>query len=318
MAFQTTPPGDTEDRFFRAPLLMALLATACLSFFFYLVPQIDLAFAGLFYVPGKGFPAAQIGLLQDFRTFASNVSLFLPLLVLVCLILKLSFPAKKSLLPPRMALFFIPLFLLGPGLLVNGILKPYWGRPRPLNVTEFGGPWPFGNPWVIGPQGLGNHSFSSGEAAFTACLLPLILFLPREWRGPVGALIGLFVAAVGLNRIAFGGHFLSDVLISVGLMVILAAVLHHLIFVRYRDTLSDAALETRLTALGERWADDRAALRGWIGRQAAAAYRAARRLRSAERSVHPGAAARAAARDAANGAPAAGTGTPAGPNPPNL
>ncbi|WP_018387678.1 phosphatase PAP2 family protein [Ancylobacter sp. FA202] len=300
--------------FARAPLTTAILATAAISFLFYLFPQIDLTVAGLFHEPGKGFPAAHIPLLQDFRTFASNVSLFLPLLVLVCLVLKLSFPAKTSLLPPRLALFFIPLFLLGPGLLVNGILKPYWGRPRPINITEFGGTWPFGNPWMIGPQGLGNHSFSSGEAAFTACLLPLILFLPREWRGPVGVLIGLFVAAVGLNRIAFGGHFLSDVLISVGLMLILAAVLHHLIFVRYRNTLSDAALETRLTALGYRWADDRAALRGWIGRQAVAAWRGIRSLRRAERSVHPGAAARAAARDAANGAPAPGAGTPAGPN----
>lgn len=305
MAFQTHMPRNSKDRLLRSPVLMAVVLTGLLSALFYLVPQIDRAFAGLFYVPGKGFPAAQIGLLQDFRTFASNVSLFLPLLVLVCLILKLSFPAKTSLLPPRMALFFIPLFLLGPGLLVNGILKPYWGRPRPINIAEFGGAWPFEVPWVIGPSGLGNHSFSSGEAAFTACLLPLILFLPREWRGPVGALIGLFVAAVGLNRIAFGGHFLSDVLISVGLMLILAAVLHHLIFVRYRDTLSDAALEARLTALGYRWADDRAALGGWIGRQAAAAYRAARRLRRAERSVHPGAAARAAAMDA----------PPAGPKP---
>lgn len=304
-------PRDRASIFARAPLSMAILGTALVSVVFYLVPQIDLAFLGLFYEPGKGFPAAQIPLLQDFRTFASNVSLFLPLLVLVCLVLKLSFPAKTSLLPPRMALFFIPLFLLGPGLLVNGILKPYWGRPRPMNVADFGGPWPFGNPWVIGPSGLGNHSFSSGEAAFTACLLPLILFLPREWRGPVGALIGLFVAAVGLNRIAFGGHFLSDVVISIGLMLILAAALHHLIFVRYRDALSDAALEQKLTALGYRWADDRAALRGWIGRQAAKAYRAARSLRRAERSVHPGGAARAAAMDA----PIGSVGAPNGRNP---
>ncbi|SCW85984.1 phosphatase PAP2 family protein [Ancylobacter rudongensis] len=305
-------PRDRASIFARAPLSMAILGTALVSVVFYLVPQIDLAFLGLFYEPGKGFPAAQIPLLQDFRTFASNISLFLPLLTLVCLVLKLSFPAKTSLLPSRMALFFIPLFLLGPGLLVNGILKPYWGRPRPLNVSDFGGPWPFEDPWVIGPSGLGNHSFSSGEAATTACLLPLILFLPREWRGPVGALIGLFVAAVGLNRIAFGGHFLSDVVISIGLMLILAAVLHHLIFVRYRDSLSDAALEKRLTALGYRMAEQRAALRHWVRRTLATSYQSARNLRRAERAIHPGAAARAAAMDAPTGSVGASTGT----NPP--
>ncbi|TCK23205.1 membrane-associated PAP2 superfamily phosphatase [Ancylobacter aquaticus] len=307
---------DLMDGCRRSPLLATVLVTALLSLMFYLFPQIDLAFSGLFYVPGQGFPAAHIGLLQDFRTFASNISISLPLLILVCLILKLSFPAKASLLPPRMALLFVPLYLLGPALLVNGILKPYWGRPRPLNVTEFGGPWPFEDPWVIGVQGLGNHSFSSGEAATTACLLPLILFVPREWRWQVGTLIGIFVAAVGLNRIAFGGHFFSDVVISIGLMLILAAALHHLIFVRYRDTLSDAALEERLTALGYRWADDRAALRRRVRQGAASAYRAARSLRRAERSIHPGAAARAAAMDV----PATAAGKPASPNPitPNL
>ena len=298
-------PRDRASLFARAPLLTAVLATAVISVVFYAFPQIDLAFVGLFYEPGKGFPAAHVPLLQDFRTFASNISLSLPLLLLVCVILKLSFPSKASLLPPRMALLFIPLFLLGPALLVNGILKPYWGRPRPMNTAEFGGPWPFEDPWVIGAQGLGNHSFSSGEAATTACLLPLILFVPREWRWQVGTLIGIFVAAVGLNRIAFGGHYLSDVVISVGLIVILAAVLYHVIFVRYRDTLSDAALEERLTALGYRMADQRAALYLQLRRGLSTVCRAARALRRAERAVHPGAAARAAAMDA----------PPAGPNP---
>ncbi|WP_371347561.1 phosphatase PAP2 family protein [Ancylobacter sp. IITR112] len=312
MADTNDLPYNRNAVFSRAPVLSAVAVTLLVSLVFYLVPQIDLAVAGLFYVPGKGFPAAHVPLLQDFRTYASNISLSLPLLALIGLVLKLSFPAKRSLLPPRLALFFVPLFLLGPGLLVNGILKPYWGRPRPINVTEFGGPWPFGDPWVIGPSGLGNHSFSSGEAATTACLLPLILFLPREWRGPVGGLIGLFVAAVGLNRIAFGGHFLSDVVISVGLMLVLAAVLHHLIFVRYRETLSDAALEIRLTALGYRMADQRAQFRHWLRRTLATTYRSARNLRRAERALHPGAAARAAAMDGPTGSVSAPTGT----NPP--
>ncbi|MFD2029753.1 phosphatase PAP2 family protein [Ancylobacter dichloromethanicus] len=185
----------------------------------------------------------------------------LPIVLVVVIVLKLSYPSKPSLLPPRMSLFFITLFLTGPVLLVNGLLKPFWGRPRPVNVEEFGGMWPFLPAWMVGPEGLANRSFSSGEAATAACLLPLILFLPREWRWQVGALLSVFVATVSLNRIAFGAHFLSDVLISIGLMLVLAAALRHLIFVHCRDTLSDEALERQLTALGHRMAADRAAFR---------------------------------------------------------
>ena len=34
-------------------------------------------------------------------------------------------------------LYFCLLLVLGPGLLVNGVLKPHWGRPRPNNVKQF-------------------------------------------------------------------------------------------------------------------------------------------------------------------------------------
>src|SRR5262245_4094209 len=36
---------------------------------------------------------------------------------------------------------------LGPGLLVNGILKPLWGRPRPYQVESFGGARPYRYWW---------------------------------------------------------------------------------------------------------------------------------------------------------------------------
>ncbi|WP_428030906.1 phosphatase PAP2 family protein [Ancylobacter sp.] len=211
------------------PLLLAGVATALVSAVFYLFPGIDRSVTRLFFVPGKGFPAARIGALQDFRLFASHVSLAVPLLLAIGLGLMLAWPRKPGLVPPRLSLYMVSLFLAGPVVLVNGVLKPFWGRPRPVNVTDFGGPWPFQQPWVIGAQGLANHSFSSGEAAASACLLPLILFVPRPWRWQVGALLVAFVALVGLNRIAVGAHFLSDVVISIGLMLVLAAGLHPLI-----------------------------------------------------------------------------------------
>src|SRR5947209_672659 len=53
---------------------------------------------------------------------------------------------------------------LGPGLIINGILKPVWGRPRPHQVDLFGGARPYQPWWQPGHPG-GGRSFSSGHAA---------------------------------------------------------------------------------------------------------------------------------------------------------
>lgn len=255
-----------------APIMSCLLLTLALSLLFFSFPEIDLAIARLFFEPDQGFPAARVAILQDFRYLASHLAVALPLVLTLGIWLKLAYPSKPCLLPPRLSLYFMSLFLAGPALLVNGILKVFWGRPRPVNVDEFGGLWTFLPAWVMGTDGV-NRSFSSGEAATAACLLPLLLFIPREWRWQIGTLLAIFVAAVGLNRMAFGAHFLSDVTISIGLMLTLAAALHHLFFVRYAEALSDEALEAKLTALGHRCAADRAALARLIGR-ALGSYRA--------------------------------------------
>jgi len=255
-----------------SPISTAFLLTLIASAIFYNLPGIDRAFTGLFYEPGRGFPAAKIGMLIDFRNLASNLSVALPITLGLALTLKLIYPSKPCLLSPRMSLYFISLFLIGPALMVNGVLKSFWGRPRPVSVIDFGGPWPFHEAWVIANHGWLNRSFSSGEAATVACLLPLALFVPRQWRWQVATLVGMLVAATSLNRIAFGAHFLSDVTISICLMLIVAAVLRHLFFVSYADALSDPALEVRLTALGRSWARQRAETNVRIGRLLTAVY----------------------------------------------
>lgn len=266
--------ANTCDKFDQRPILSLFAVTVFLSFFFYSFPSVDRAATALFYQPGAGFPATRIEALRDFRNLAANLTVILPVAFSLGLFLKLVYPSKPCLFSPRMSLYFISLFLIGPALMVNGVLKSFWGRPRPVNITEFGGIWPFQEAWVIGEHGLLNRSFTSGEAATIACLLPLALFVPREWRWQVATLIGVLVVATSLNRIAFGAHFLSDVTISIGLMLTLAAALHRLFFVDRAEMLCDAALEARLTAYGQRWAADRAAFRRRSGEVLAAFTRA--------------------------------------------
>ena len=118
--------------------------------------------------------------------------------------------------------------MLGPGLLVNGVLKPLWGRPRPAQAELFGGSRPYQPWWQPGHRGSG-RSFPSGHAAMGYVLVLGTCLVPRRrsaWlRGLVlgGALA--YGSLLGATRIIQGGHFLSDVLWSGSLMCFLVATL---------------------------------------------------------------------------------------------
>jgi len=122
----------------------------------------------------------------------------------------------------RQSLFLILLLALGPGLLVNVILKDHLGRPRPQELTEFGGKYQFVQFWQPGPAGK-NSSFPCGHASI-AFFLMAPWFLYRQRRRPLALCflcLGLsFGLLVGMARIMQGGHFLSDVIWAGGLAYI--------------------------------------------------------------------------------------------------
>lgn len=116
---------------------------------------------------------------------------------------------------------------LGPGLIVNTLLKDHWGRPRPVQVAEFGGGETFLMVGTLGtsPEG---RSFSSGHASIAFYLVTpffaLIAIRPRlAWTFlAAGIAWGL---VVGTGRVLQGGHWPSDVLWSGGLVSLTAFVL---------------------------------------------------------------------------------------------
>ena len=61
---------------------------------------------------------------------------------------------------------------------------------------------------------------------------------------------GVYALLLSLNRIAFGGHFLSDVVISFGLTFLVIAVMHRVVIERPPKWLSSETLETGLTRVG--------------------------------------------------------------------
>jgi membrane-associated PAP2 superfamily phosphatase len=121
----------------------------------------------------------------------------------------------------RLALFLLLAITLGPGLLVNGLLKPTWGRPRPRHIELFGGSRPYRSWWQPGGAAQGK-SFPSGHAAMGYILVAGICLVPTS-QGPWLHLLGLGAALgygtmLGYARVLQGGHFASDVFAAGGLM----------------------------------------------------------------------------------------------------
>lgn len=114
----------------------------------------------------------------------------------------------------RQALYVLLVLVLGSGLVVNAVFKEHWGRPRPVQIEAFGGDKPYAPPgyYVAGNRG---HSFPSGHVSVgVACLAFWFLWRrehPRRARVALYSALALSIA-IGLTRMAAGGHFLSDVI----------------------------------------------------------------------------------------------------------
>ncbi|WP_295887246.1 phosphatase PAP2 family protein [uncultured Thiohalocapsa sp.] len=180
------------------------------------VPQLDLAVAGLFYTPGVGFTAHG----QPWeRLLYHSVDVLMVVgnlaLVGVWLFNRRRGRRLLGLTGRRLALLLCLLALL-PGLLVNQVFKEHWGRARPVQVTQFGGDRPF-TPAFVYTGGSGG-AFSSGHVAAAAYVIAVAHLL--SGARPVWVLpAAVYTALVALARMAAGGHFLSDAVTSVFLVL---------------------------------------------------------------------------------------------------
>lgn len=196
------------------PLAFGLVVLALVSLIFRYAPNLDLAVSRLFYESTTGFSEGRSTFLEALRQAGHIVEWAFALAIVAPLPLKVLFPQSPLLLPPRATLFVLATFALAPGLIVNGILKEYWGRARPRALLEFGGDATFTPVWWISDQCERNCSFVSGEAASAFCLVALVFLVRQEWRPAMAVATLAFAAAVSFTRIAVGAHFLSDVLIA--------------------------------------------------------------------------------------------------------
>jgi lipid A 4'-phosphatase len=117
----------------------------------------------------------------------------------------------------RYECFFLGLLLiLGPGLLVNSISKPFCGRPRPIQMKLFGGEKEFLPVLSTGENPQYDYdSFPCGHASMGFYLMAPAFVLYRRSKAWAAAFFSIGLAAgctIGIARMAAGGHFASDVL----------------------------------------------------------------------------------------------------------
>jgi membrane-associated phospholipid phosphatase len=132
----------------------------------------------------------------------------------------------------RAMILLIATMVAGPGLIVNVGFKDHWHRPRPIQTRDFDGPDPF-MPWYDDDGAcLKNCSFPSGEASTGFWMVAPASVLPPPWRAPAIAAAFAFGVGASVLRLAFGGHYLSDVLLGGLITLIVIEVVRRLLWPR--------------------------------------------------------------------------------------
>lgn len=202
----------------------ALVASLAL---FWCVPGIDLFVSRLFYDPQHGFWLAAWPPLRALTASIRWITWAI-LLIAAGAAAWLRLTGRPVWRLDRNALIFlVAALVIGPGIVVNTVLKDHWGRARPYQVAAFGGEHQFTPAPLPADQCARNCSFVSGHAALGFSLVAFAFLLPpgRRRNRALGAALA-FGAVVGLGRIAAGHHFLSDI-VDAGLIVVATSWLLH-------------------------------------------------------------------------------------------
>jgi lipid A 4'-phosphatase len=198
-------------------------------------PGLDLAVSRHFFQPGEGFYLRNRPLAVMVYRFINIIDMPLLAGLLALAVISLN-PALGWLHRGRRRIAYLLLvYVLGPGLVVNVLLKDHMGRARPHSIEAFGGHALFTPALVPSHECRRNCAFVSGHASMGFYLVCLGFAFPsrrRFWLA-TGIVAG---ALVGYVRIIQGAHFLSDVVFAFFAVYAVAAITYD--FVLKRETES--------------------------------------------------------------------------------
>lgn len=213
-------------------ILAALLALGVCGTLFIDARGLDMVWAGAFFDdagPGAGWTQARSPLWQALYRYGT-----IPTWILTCAALLGLVATWMGKLPDKFkkpCLVVILTVALGPGLVVNGVLKGAWGRPRPADVSVFYGQDQFRKVWEPGGIGAGK-SFTCGHCSMGFAIASGVAFYPIfPGLAAVALLLGIeYGVLMGIARIAQGGHFPTDVLWSGIIVLSLISILYYFVF----------------------------------------------------------------------------------------
>ena len=194
---------------------------------------------------------------REFDRIVETVRQIGPLVIVTAIVpaiaalaMRIFWPQRPTLISTGASLFLIISLALGPGLLVNVVLKEGWARPRPGMVTEFGGDYAF-MPWWD-PRGTcdSNCSFVSGETSAAIWMAAPAMLAPPPWRYIALGVAGLYGIAFAFMRMLAGGHFLSDVIFAAIFTGLVIWAVHGFLFRWSATRMDDRAADSALEKLG--------------------------------------------------------------------
>ncbi len=201
--------------FGRQAFLVTLALTAMTAAIFGLFPSLDFGISDFFEDTAPSFALHS----ETGAIILRQLGFVVPEIVMAGFAIVL----LRKALQPRIPMFadaraitaVLLTFILGSGLLVNVILKDHWGRPRPyeaIAASERGDVGAF-RPWWD-PRGSckSNCSFVSGEASTAMATIAAAAVMPEAVGGLALAATTILAIFVLTLRVAFGGHYVSDVL----------------------------------------------------------------------------------------------------------
>lgn len=185
-----------------------------LGFSFYYFP-IDIELSSLFFKKGHGFIYKKylpLVILHNFVYFLMTLlCFFLGLVILARFYVLRSFDYKLY----RKPLYILIACLIGPGIVVNSLIKEYSHRPRPIQTSIFDGDQSYAPAFNFQGTCPGNCSFVSGHAS-VGFVFFAFSFISRTIKKRLfflyfASFLGMFF---GLGRIIQGAHYLSDIVFS--------------------------------------------------------------------------------------------------------
>lgn len=181
------------------------------------ITNIDISLEHYFYSPEKGWVLQY----RPFWDFFYRFGIFPGYILAFCglIMISVSYWNSKYIRFRKASLVLVFTIIVGPGILINLVLKDHSGRPRPREITEFGGTEKYLCVCELGKTNEGK-SFPCGHCSMGFYLaIPWLFYRNRKKFLACSFLVtGIaYGILIGISRMMAGGHFASDIIWAGGL-----------------------------------------------------------------------------------------------------